>query len=47
MPWMETMNDQSNIDAFLAEIGIGQEPQTTFDNLFLHPFPDFPSEAYQ
>jgi hypothetical protein len=46
-PWTAALSDQTNIDAFLAEIGIGQEPQATFDNLFLHPLPEFPSEAYE
>lgn len=38
---------QVNIDNFLADLGFGnQGPQSTFDNLFLNPLPDFPVDAW-
>jgi len=34
------------INDILAALGMGQEPQATFDSFFLHPLPDFPSDDW-
>ena len=39
-------NGAGGINDILAALGMGQEPQATFDTFFLHPLPDFPTDDW-